>query len=79
MANRSAPTGSIAVPIDARSKPGVILEKRKKTKISTGFVGYKNNQQAISDIKSGRLSFMTIDLAGAKGMNAFRDWSTTRG
>jgi tripartite-type tricarboxylate transporter receptor subunit TctC len=32
------------------------------------FVGYKNNQQAISDIQSGRLSFMIIDLVGAKGM-----------
>src|SRR5258708_28518030 len=32
------------------------------------FVGYKNNQQAISDIQSGRLSFMIIDLGGAKGM-----------
>src|SRR5216684_4018467 len=32
------------------------------------FVGYKNNQQAISDIQSGRLSFMIIDLVGAKAM-----------
>jgi tripartite-type tricarboxylate transporter receptor subunit TctC len=32
------------------------------------FVGYKNNQQAINDIQSGRLSFMIIDLVGAKGM-----------
>jgi tripartite-type tricarboxylate transporter receptor subunit TctC len=32
------------------------------------FVGYKNNQQAIGDIQSGRLSFMIIDLVGAKGM-----------
>ncbi|MEA2845926.1 MAG: hypothetical protein QOG78_1207 [Rhodospirillaceae bacterium] len=32
------------------------------------FVGYKNNQQAINDIQSGRLSFMIIDLVSAKGM-----------
>jgi tripartite-type tricarboxylate transporter receptor subunit TctC len=32
------------------------------------FVGYRNNQQAIPDIQSGRLSFMIIDLVGAKGM-----------
>ncbi len=32
------------------------------------FVGYKNNQQAINDIQSGRLSFMIIDLVGGKGM-----------
>jgi hypothetical protein len=31
------------------------------------FVGYKNNQQAINDIQSGRLSFMIIDLVGAQG------------
>ena len=33
------------------------------------FVGYKNNQQAVNDIQSGRLSFMIIDLVGAKGMH----------
>jgi len=32
------------------------------------FVGYRNNQQAIPDIQSGRLSFMIIDLVGAKAM-----------
>ena len=32
------------------------------------FVGYKNNQQAIGDIQSGRLTFMVIDLVSAKGM-----------
>jgi tripartite-type tricarboxylate transporter receptor subunit TctC len=35
--------------------------------IAMGFVGYKNNPQATSDIQSGRLSFMIIDLVGAKG------------
>jgi len=32
------------------------------------FVGYKNNQQAIGDIQSGRLTFMITDLVSAKGM-----------
>src|SRR5258708_33391111 len=32
------------------------------------FVGYKNNQQGTSDIQSSPLSFMIIDLTGAKGM-----------
>jgi len=32
------------------------------------FVGYRNNQQAIPDIQSGRLSFTIIDLVGAKHM-----------
>ena len=41
------------------------------------FVGYKNNQQAISDIQSGRLSFMIIDLVGAKGM-ADNGYAATR-
>jgi tripartite-type tricarboxylate transporter receptor subunit TctC len=33
------------------------------------FVGYKNNQQAIGDIQSGRLTFMITDLVSAKGMS----------
>jgi tripartite-type tricarboxylate transporter receptor subunit TctC len=38
------------------------------TSVDALFVGYRNNQQAIPDIQSGRLSFMIIDLVGAKGM-----------
>ena len=41
---------------------------KMETGIDALFVGYRNNQQAISDIQSGRLSFMIIDLVGAKGM-----------
>jgi tripartite-type tricarboxylate transporter receptor subunit TctC len=41
---------------------------KMQTGVDALFVGYRNNQQAIPDIQSGRLSFMIIDLVGAKSM-----------